>query len=490
MNVLARQPEWPYFVGALFLASVCGIALAMQGYLLSIPIAAILTILFTAFWLAPTPKVLPTRPLRYIFMIYILTFLLWPRYVAIHPAGLPNINLQRIVYLPLIFITIAALFWAKPFSSTLKSRLSHNWYATGLLTLLLIWKALSVLFSVNVASSFYGIVDEIVSYFLVFIISLVVIQDKVDVYRISIAILIGGMLACCLGMYEAIAGHNVFAKYFPVSAEYVAMALSNKIREGEYRIQSTFEHPLLFAEFLVFLLPLAFFFVANGKRSIHKMLGWISLPLILYSMYHTGSRAGLGIVMAIGLFMYIFVFGRKILVEKLNNVTVFFLLMLPLVILVAVTVLPDFFYNLVHGNSVTSRSTTARVIQFKLATPIILNNLSFGIGVRNAASSVGYVSVPGGSVTLDSYFLTIALESGIPALIMFVLLMTYFIFLGFGSPSKKSDGRLRLANALSFSLLGMFIFKSVLSLPQNFPLIFLAFAMLLVLNEDTTNSNT
>ena len=489
MTVFTRQLQWLYAAGAIFLATICGLALVLKGIFLSIPIAALLTILFLILGLLPTPRVLPTRLLRYIFIIYILTFILWPRYLAIHPAGLPNINLQRIAYIPLIIIAIASLFWVRPFSDTLKSRLLHNWYATGLLTLLLFWKVLSIFFSDYVVVSLYGMIDEIVSYFLVFIISLVVIQDKVDVYRISLVILIGGILAGCIGMYEAHAGHNVFAGHFPVTAEYVARALFEKSREGAYRIQSTFEHPLLFAEFLVFLLPLAFFFGINGKIFIHRVLGWISLPIIFYLIFKTGSRAGLGIAVVIGLFMCIFVFGRKIVVEKLNNVTIIFLLALPLAILMAVAILPDFFERLVFGSGVTSHSTIARIIQFKLASPIILSNPFFGIGPRIAAFSVGYVDAPGGTLTLDSYFLTIALESGIPALIVFVLVLTYFIFLGFGSSSKNNSGYFSLANALSFSLLGILIFKSVLSLPHNFPLIFLAFAMLLVLKEDTTNSN-
>ena len=88
-----------------------------------------------------------------------------------------------------------------------------------------------------------------------------------------------------------------------------------------------------------------------------------------------------------------------------------------------------------------------------------------------------------GRISIDSYYLSLVLDSGVPALVAFVLLLSYFVFKGLRcSLTNRSDAAL-LAGMFSISVLGMLVMKLILSLSQNLPLLYLACAMILVLSE-------
>ena len=110
----------------------------------------------------------------------------------------------------------------------------------------------------------------------------------------------------------------------------------------------------------------------------------------------------------------------------------------------------------------------ARSAQFLLARPLL------GYGVGNAATVLGFGRDENGLGTIDNYYLTVALETGFSGLLVFLLIAGWFV-VGF----FRSERRWR---SLYFTLIVVFVNLLTLSVVELHPLIYMLFALLLVLD--------
>jgi O-antigen ligase len=116
------------------------------------------------------------------------------------------------------------------------------------------------------------------------------------------------------------------------------------------------------------------------------------------------------------------------------------------------------------------------------ALPKIMAKPLLGYGVDQAAYVLDFVT---GSnfLSIDSYYLSITLDSGLPALILLAFLLGYFFWLGAGLWLRYRSEESLIAGMLALSIVGFAVVKAILSVPYNFSLVFMVFAMLLVLRE-------
>jgi hypothetical protein len=111
--------------------------------------------------------------------------------------------------------------------------------------------------------------------------------------------------------------------------------------------------------------------------------------------------------------------------------------------------------------------------------------LGYGVGLGN--SELFYVvkndTSTQTSPSTDNYYLTLILDSGIPASGLFVVTLGCFCWLGIKIYFIRDGEAELLAGMLGLSVLGIAVVKSVLSIDYNLLFMYLSFAMLIVLKE-------
>src|SRR6185312_9551775 len=79
----------------------------------------------------------------------------------------------------------------------------------------------------------------------------------------------------------------------------------------------------------------------------------------------------------------------------------------------------------IWGGGAQQSSTDARVAQFNLGMPKILHN-PFGYGIGMGAETLGYA--PFGQLTIDTYYISVALEYGVLGFIIYYSMVAFSIY--------------------------------------------------------------
>ena len=124
-------------------------------------------------------------------------------------------------------------------------------------------------------------------------------------------------------------------------------------------------------------------------------------------------------------------------------------------------------------------SSSIRLLQMELGIPLIVDRPIIGYGPGEAAEVLGLKAK-----TIDNYYLSLAIESGLPELVLFILILLYFLRYAWKLHNKLPPTQSALAIAIFWSIAGNALFLTVLSLEQVMPLMFLIFSMLIVLRSD------
>ena len=121
-----------------------------------------------------------------------------------------------------------------------------------------------------------------------------------------------------------------------------------------------------------------------------------------------------------------------------------------------------------------------RFLQFSTAMPFILKNPILGYGPGNAASIIGIG--PENSPTVDNYYLTLGAESGVIALMLFIVILIYAASLGLRLYFKSNIQEKLLLYGISSSIILFSLNIFTLSLKQNFPFAFLLLSGIVIIN--------
>jgi len=356
-----------------------------------------------------------------------------------------------------------------------------------ILGIYLAWALFSAVLSVAPFASIYYLVKLMIGPVLVFMVALSCLQNRKDVDFVLLLMVLAALIAATLGMLEAVMQKNLFydlvPSLFPQGDEggdvWAEKLASDKSRAGDYRVMSTFTHPLTFGEYLALILPIAAYLVGFAPQLWRRLLGLITIPAILAGLYvaHTRSPLLAAGTVVIGLIGF---FGVRALRKKRSFAasTIGFFVLVASVL--AVVLLFGVAMELAVGrNLAEAASTSARVAMFQRGSGLVLEQPLVGYGPGLAAITLGFL--PGfTTLTIDSYYLSVAMESGLPGLALFFGLLGYPIIRGFAA-SIRTPGRdgARIA-VIALALLGFAVVKSVLSLTENLDAVFLLIALLAI----------
>lgn len=437
--------------------------------------------------LLPVNAQSPSALMQRLLFTLVLVSAIWPTYLSYHGLPGPGINPTRLVYWTLAGVWGFWFVGSKAFRAQLALRIALFRPFIALLVIYLIWAVVCAALSAAPVISIYYLIKLMIGPVLIFLVAMSCLKDRKDVDFVLMLIVIAALAAASVGMIEAYKQKNIFfdivPSLFPQGDEgesaWAEKLAGDKSRDGAYRVMSTFTHPLTFGEYLALTLPLAVYLVGFVPQFWHRVFGLITIPAMMAGLYvaHTRSpllAAGVVILGLIG-FLGVRAMGQK---RRFGASALgFFVLIVSVMAFAALVIIG---LDMAAGRGAGEiGSTMARIVMFQRGISLVLAQPLVGYGPGLAAVTLGFL--PGFTVlTIDSYYLSVAMESGLPGLALFTGLLFYPVFKGFiaGVSTPGRDGA-RLG-IIVLALLGFTVVKSVLSLTENFDVVFLLIALLFI----------
>ena len=421
------------------------------------------------------------RALEYFFPIYIVFSIVWPRYLAFSFGGGPDITPARIM------LAVLLLLWGWTLISPSCRRelfvsIRQNKLFFGLLSGYIVWRFITAFFSEVLGLSMYQYVKELFEALLMGFIVISAVRTTDHLWRLLHLLMLATLVVILVGVVEKIINSNPFSHFlfhgFHFSNEYVEEALADKTRSGKYRIESTFANPLLFVEYISFILPIAISVAVMSPSRMYRWMGALAVPGIVGLAAFTGSRSSLVVIaLSLGLLGLLLVV-RAIRMKQFARVVLMISFGTPLLTALVGTLMiwKGVDLSIVTGRSVDEmNSTHARLEMLNMAIPRFLEHPILGFGNGLAAEVLGFNA--GTQLTIDNYYISLILDSGLPGLLLFLSLFFVAAYTGIKVKSVGNDNLAFLGGLLAMSIFSMLVVKSILSIPHNLPYLVIAAAL-------------
>ena len=204
-----------------------------------------------------------------------------------------------------------------------------------------------------------------------------------------------------------------------------------------------------------------------------------TVPFLFFVVLLTGARLGV-LGMLVSIMLYVLTWGIQTWRRSDSVVGPAVVLAYPAVgatVLVA-TLLVSRLHNVVWGGGETASSTAARATQFHMGIPLIFKN-PFGYGIGQGGLVLNF-RLPSGFLTIDTYYLMVALDYGIVGFLVYYGLILSSIYYAINNiyrrlPEMREQIFLQPA---AISLAVFLVIKSVFSEQDNHPIIFMIYGII------------
>jgi len=265
----------------------------------------------------------------------------------------------------------------------------------------------------------------------------------------------------------------------------VQRVLAGSRRLGEeYRVQGTQSTSLGFSEHLALATPFFLHFaLGDGYKLWTRVAAAVCLPLVFTVILSTQARLGVLGFMLGGLLYVGFWAMQRWRASRHSLVGPAVLAAYPAFFVAFITA--SFFVGrirrMVWGSGETQASDEARREQLRLGIPKVLTH-PWGYGTARGADELGYAG-PSGIVTIDNYFLLVALDWGILGFIVYYGMIVMAVW---ASGRELVAGRLRTREQawlipVTIALIEFFVIKTIFSQTHNHKLEFMMLGMVCAL---------
>ncbi|WP_018410779.1 O-antigen ligase family protein [Methyloversatilis thermotolerans] len=412
----------------------------------------------------------------------LVIFALWPTYMIIKVGKLPALDGRRVIVGLSIVLTFYLLV-SRGFVAKALLRPQPGPLKTGfwIITVLMLLRLASCFVSKSEIYSVVTVAWEIFYFYSIYFISALFFTGENFQGRFLRTTLV---LVLLIGFYvfvERVLERNFLADIAPETQglEDLSLAMQQgRVRDGQFRTQGTFEHPLVMAEFMAMAFCFGMAAVLWPGPRFEKFLGWIVIFAAPICIWFSGTRAGLlalGAGLGVVLLLRFFSTRKKSnKYEKSMRKFAFFMVAAGALAVVTPTVL-----LIAQGRSAAEGSSTqVRMMMIELARPAIKESPLLGSGAGTAGAVAG-IKTGSGVTTLDSHLLALTVESGVPALIVFMLI---FLYPAWVILEKMLSGTLtnpRFVAATAGALSVVFMFRAILWIPYNMAIVFMMVAIAL-----------
>lgn len=479
--------------GLVLFCFVYGFGFALTAPYLLVPFAVpVLILALLVIWALPDTEKAPVAWISGLVYLFFIALVVWPNYLAISLPGMPWITMIRLVGFPLALALLISTSVSKGFRSEMKAVLDATPLITRLLVGFVTIQALSIALSSTPFASFQKLIVFQLSWTAVFFAAVWYFRRPgrpvLWIYTIWGLVL----FTCVIGVLESRAGKILWADHIPgflkVEDESVQRALRGSVRSaiGKHRVQARWGTPLGCAEFLALASPFVMYLVVFAKRFWIRVAALATFPVAIFVILETDSRLGLvGMLIACVIFFALWSI-RRWATRRNDIIGPALTLAYPIlsVMVFAATFLIGRVRNEVWGNGAQAASTASRQAQVDMGLPMILKN-PFGHGVARAAEELGFRS-PSGILTIDNYYLAIALDYGVLGFLVYYGLILTGIYVAVRNVLKApgpagTSVESTVSMPIAACLTAFFIVKSVFSQVDNHPFVFMALGALVAL---------
>ncbi|MGE8135946.1 O-antigen ligase family protein [Novosphingobium subterraneum] len=442
---------------------------------LSVPFVGLALLII---WCLPETGQAPERLLEGLFAAFLIALLCWPDYLAVAIPGLPWFTALRLVAVPLAIVLLISLSQSPSFRADMARPLKASPITWRLVVLFSLLALVSVPLSSDPSGSTSKFIVAMLYWVMIFFVSAWVFQRPGRATFLAFALWMILVGVCAIGLWEQRLQSVPWAGHIPsflkIEDPAVERILSAKSRAASklYRVQSKFTTPLGLAEFLAYATPFVLHIALTTQRFIVRIAALATFPLIWATIVGTDSRLGM-----VGFFMTFMLYliawaalrWRRSTKSLFGPATV-----LAYPVIFVAFILSTFFVGrlraLIWGGGAQSASTESRKIQIASGMPKVWGR-PWGHGIGQGAETLGFRNADG-VLTIDNYYLGIALELGIIGFVVF-----YAIFIGASLRAirvslRQFDSDTAIIFPLVIALINFVIIKSIFSQLENHPLVF------------------
>jgi hypothetical protein len=485
-----RHPSWWLAPGLSFFCLIFGFFYGITAPYLTVYCLFPLAVLgILSIWALPDMRKSPSGWLGPLLYAFIAVLIMWPYYLAIKLPGMPLITFQRLFNIPMIIAFLICLSVSSAFRGELKEVNGAVPILGRLVAAFAVVQLVTLPFSHAIGDSVQRAIMQEIVWTGVFFISCWLFRKPGRPERFAYLLWILAVYLCVMGLFEMRVQKPLWAGHIPsfLQIDAAARFMGGITRHGlvAYRVKATYTTPLALAEFLALVTPFLFHFVMGRYRFLTKALAVASLPLVLFIVIQTNSRLGMvGMILA-GLVYLMFWGTLRWRRHKGDLIGPAVVAAYPLIFSLAIAA--TFFVHrlrvLVWGGGAQRSSNEGRAEEIKNGIPKILHN-PIGYGAGQSGDVLHYSSFGGSLLSVDNYYLTLALEYGVIGLALFMSMIGASIWYG-GRYALRNvhprDRESELLVPITASMCIFFVIKAVLSQQDNHPVVFMLMGMLVAL---------
>ena len=467
-----RGGVWAAFTLYVFIMAVVSVVIPPMMVLAIAPFIPVIM------WLAPDLPAVPAKLTRR--LIYAGAFLmpLWPVYLHIKLGPAPILTPTRLMFYSVVFIWLYEMSCVPRRRKQFLAAAKRLWPLFLIILLLFAQKFLSIPLAVGKAIAAKEFFRQVMIWLLPFLAVITYIHRREQFDRM-IGLIIAASAVIALIAIGEFATHKHLAEILsPLigQAEWLTQVLEAKVRDGVFRSQATHTHPLSMGEHLAMVIPFAMYKTWKGGEGGRRWLyGGLLLILIAAALMSNSRGALIGGMMAFAVtfFLMLAVWLRRpgaLIFRPLAGLMI-------VGAMIATPVAGAAAYKLASGDSgsLAAKSSQARVDQAKAAWPKILTRPVTGYGNGRAARVLGFYER---SLTIDNYYLNLALELGFPGPLLFfgsfAVLALYSYRWG---TQLYEDPYAGLYCAVAGCAIAFAVTRSILSITTNIELMMLIMAL-------------
>ncbi len=464
-----RYARWLAMAAFTFFCFVYGFGFALTAPYLIVPFATPIAILaIIAIWALPGMRAAPERTVEALFFAYFVVLIVWPNYLAIALPGLPWLTLMRLTGIPMVVLLLVCVSVSQDFRTKLADTLSATPLLWKLMVAFVFFQFITIVASNYPSTSLSLFFRTQLNWTAVFFASCYVFAKPGRVRWWAIALCVMAMFLGLMSAWENEAQKVLWSGHVPsfLKIEDAANRLEASYRSATkaYRVKSVFTTALGLGEFIAFALPFLLHFAFGRSRLPWKLACIAAVPLLVFVAFKTDSRLALiGAIMSILLYLLFWSLlrWRRYKTGLLGPTVVLAYPVLFAAVVAATFVVPRLRRS-VWGGGAQAASNAGRDMQVENFLPAIIKN-PFGYGIGQSAEVLG-TRGRGDMLTIDNYYIGVALEYGVLGFLVYYGMMLLAIWYSARSSIQDAwDPKSEFAYLvpISIALTNFFVIKGV-----------------------------
>ncbi|CAN7774081.1 O-antigen ligase family protein [Caballeronia sp. LjRoot34] len=408
------------------------------------------------------------------------SYIVWPFYLKMGSSKGGGLTPTKLLFaIWLVVALLGFLTMPRRFSEAFRS-IRSNRIPLCLLVLFVFIRGMSCFVAPDHDSSFKEFFStDLTLCFPMFVIALFTVRSWASIELCMRTFFVAAVLVALFGIIEWLAKTNPLTATLQSSdADGLMMIAMDKTRDGIYRAQSTFFHPLSFGQFLVIATSLSFYFLTERCVGVHRSTLRAAQIVFAAAVFCTNTRSSVGALLLVHL--VVMLGGSRSFIARIParqqqlaaGVIVFGTALTAIVGVVGLIVI----YAI--GRSATEQaSSSVRWDMLQAGLPIAIDHLWLGFGEGFGSAALGFQG-SNDAFTVDNMPLLLAIDSGIfaPLCLYGALGLCCIRFMSARRYAKDARARRCLA-LVSLALISFMLTSMISSLIQNLGLIYLLCAI-------------